>query len=74
MHPKFAAIAVDAVVAYSCTTDSAWVFLNSARGPDHNHFFGEKIFSLKCVARTGLKLRTPLTIHNMKIEYQSDFA
>ena len=26
MHPKFAAIAVDAVVAYSCTTDSAWVF------------------------------------------------
>ena len=25
MHPKFAAIAVDAVVAYSCTTDSAWV-------------------------------------------------
>ena len=26
MHPKFAAIAVDAVVAYSCMTDSAWVF------------------------------------------------
>ena len=26
MHPKFAAIAVDAVVAYSCTTNSAWVF------------------------------------------------
>ena len=26
MHPKFAAIAVDAVFAYSCTTDSAWVF------------------------------------------------
>ena len=26
MHLKFAAIAVDAVVAYSCTTDSAWVF------------------------------------------------
>ena len=26
MHPKFAAIAVDAVVAYSCTTDSACLF------------------------------------------------
>ena len=26
MHPKIAAITVDAVVAYSCTTDSAWVF------------------------------------------------
>ena len=26
MHPKFAAIAVDAFVAYFCRTDSTWVF------------------------------------------------
>ena len=40
--------------------------------PDHTHFFWKKIFSLKYVARTGLKLRTPLTIHNMKIDYLSN--
>ena len=39
MYPEFAVSAVDAVVAYYCTTDSAWVFTWTLQEPhttDHN--------------------------------------
>ena len=52
MYPDFATSAVDAVVAYSCTTDSAWVFtwtLQEAHTTDHN-------FCLSCIYPQPLPL------------------